>query len=194
MAAAVRIAISIPKALYDQAESLAQKLSLSRSALFGMAMESFLRNSQGRPLSAEAHPNQPGVMEGAGAAGQNRGERRAIQQGDIYWVPLAEPDGSEPGNTHPQVVVQEDVFNHSRIHTVVVCALTSNLKRAGAPGNVLLEAGEANLPRQSVVEISKISSVDKTQLGEYVGSLDERRMDQVLAGMRFLQRMSGPRQ
>jgi mRNA interferase MazF len=110
-----------------------------------------------------------------------------INQGDIYWVPLEEPHGVEPGYIHPHVVIQENVFNRSRLKTVVVCALTTNLKRAKAPGNVLLEAGEANLPRQSVVVVSQVSSVDKTQLGEYIGSLTGQRINQILAGMRFLQ-------
>ena len=115
----------------------------------------------------------------------------AINQGDIYWVPLEEPDGVEPGYTHPHVVIQDNVLNRSRINTVVVCALTSNIKRAKAPGNVLLEAGEANLPRQSVVVVSQVSTVDKTQLGEYIGSLTEQRVNQILAGMRFLQSFFG---
>lgn len=110
-----------------------------------------------------------------------------INQGDIYWVPLEEPDGTEPGYIHPHVVIQDNVLNRSRIHTVVVCALTSNLKRAKAPGNVLLEAGEANLPKHSVVVVSQVSTVDKAQLGEYIGSLSQPRIDQILAGMRFLQ-------
>jgi mRNA interferase MazF len=93
----------------------------------------------------------------------------------------------EAGIPHPYVVIQDNVFNHSRIHTVVACVLTSNIKRISMPGNVLLEAGEANLLRQSVVEVSKITTVDKTQLGEYIGSLDERRIQQILAGIRFLQ-------
>ena len=86
-----------------------------------------------------------------------------MQQGDIFWVELAEPAGSEPGYRHPHVVIQNNVFNRSRINTVVVCALTSNLRRAPAPGNVLLEPGEANLPRQSVVNISQIFTVDRSQ-------------------------------
>ncbi len=111
-----------------------------------------------------------------------------INQGDIYWIQQEEPDGSELGYyPHPYVVVQENVFNHSRIHSVVVCALTTNLKQASAPGNVLLDEGEANLPRQSVVVVSKISAVAKTQLGEYIGTLSEQRINQILAGMRFLQ-------
>ena len=110
-----------------------------------------------------------------------------IKQGEIYWVPTQHTDRTEASYTHPHVVVQEDALNYSRIQTVVVCALTTNLKRAKAPGNVLLEAGEANLPRQSVVIVSQVSVVDKTQLGEYIGSLTGQRVKQILDGMRFLQ-------
>jgi len=114
----------------------------------------------------------------------------AVNQGDIYWILLEAPDGSEPGYIHPHVVIQDNILNHSRINSVVVCALTTNIKRAKAPGNVLLEAGEANLPKQSIVVVSQISTVEKTQLGEYIGSLDERRVNQILAGIRFLQLMT----
>jgi len=110
-----------------------------------------------------------------------------INQGDIYWVELENGDEGESGIPHPYVVVQENVFNHSRIHTVVVCALTSNLKRVSLPGNVLLEVGEGDLPRQSVVEVSKVSSIAKTQLGQYIGTLSQARVQQILAGIRFLQ-------
>ncbi len=117
-----------------------------------------------------------------------------INQGDIYWVQLAGPGETEPDYAHPYVVIQENVLNHSRINSVVVCALTSNMKQAKAPGNVLLEAGEANLPRQSVVVVSKVSVVDKTQLGEYIGSLAEQRVHQILAGMQFLQALTEQRE
>ena len=117
-----------------------------------------------------------------------------INQGDIYWVPLEEPNGSEPGYIHPHVIIQDDVLNRSRIKTVVVCALTTNIKRAKAPGNVLLEEGEANLPKQSVVVVSQVSTVNKTQLGEYIGSLTEQRINQILAGMQFLQSMTERRE
>jgi len=70
-----------------------------------------------------------------------------VNQGDIYWVSLQGGYETEPVYSHPHVVIQEDVINHSRVKTVVVCALTTNQKRSKAPGNVLLEAGEANLPR-----------------------------------------------
>jgi mRNA interferase MazF len=106
-----------------------------------------------------------------------------INQGDIYWIELDEPTGSEPGYSHPHVVVQNNVFNASRINTVIVCALTSNIKRAEAPGNVLLEKGEANLSKQSVVLVSQIFTVDKSQLGEFIGTLSERRVRQIIDGI-----------
>ncbi|MBA4379710.1 MAG: type II toxin-antitoxin system PemK/MazF family toxin [Anaerolinea sp.] len=109
-----------------------------------------------------------------------------INQGDIYWVDLDEPSGSEPGYRHPHVVVQNNVFNASKINTVVVCALTSNIKRTQAPGNVLLEQGEGNLPKQTVVLVSQIFTVDKSQLGEFVGKLSERRVRQILEGIYLL--------
>jgi mRNA interferase MazF len=85
------------------------------------------------------------------------------------------------------VVVQDDVFNHSRITTVVVCALTSNVHRANEPGNVLLEVGEGDLPERSVVVVSQVSSVEKARLGERIGSLSDGRVEQILAGLRFQQ-------
>lgn len=109
-----------------------------------------------------------------------------INQGDVYWLYLREPSGSEPGYRHPHLVVQNNLFNHSQIRTVVVCALTSNLKRASAPGNVLLAQGEANLPKPSVANISQLLTVDKSQLGEYIGTLSPRRMQQVLDGIKLL--------
>jgi mRNA interferase MazF len=109
-----------------------------------------------------------------------------INQGDIYWIDLGEPSGSGPGFLHPHVVIQNNVFNRSRINTVVVCALTSNLKRVAAPGNILLEPGEANLPKQSVIIISQIFTVDKTDLGEYIGTLSRKRILQILDGIKLL--------
>jgi len=109
-----------------------------------------------------------------------------IQQGDIFWIELDAPPGSEPGYRHLHVVIQNNVFNTSRINTVVVCALTSNLRRATAPGNVLLEPGEANLPRQSVVNVSQIFTVDKSQLRDKIGTLSARRVRDILNGIRLL--------
>ena len=87
---------------------------------------------------------------------------------------------------HPYVVVQNNVFNRSRIGTVVVCALTSNLKRASSPGYILLEPGKANLPKQSVVDVSQIFTIDKTDLAEYIGSLSRKLVYEVLDGIRLV--------
>lgn len=109
-----------------------------------------------------------------------------ISQGDIFWIDLGPPLGSAPGYRHPHVVVQNNVFNMSRINTVVVCPLTSNLGRAQAPGNVLLESGEGNLPRQSVINISQIVTVDKAQLSQKIGTLSPRRVREILDGIRLV--------
>ena len=110
-----------------------------------------------------------------------------MKRGDIFWLAVAEEDGVVTGVAHPHVVIQDDVFNRSRVHTVIVCALTSNLARASEPGNVLLDVGEGNLPRQSVLVVSQVSSVLRSELGEYVGTLSVERVEQVLSGMRFQQ-------
>ncbi len=109
-----------------------------------------------------------------------------INQGDIFWIDLDDPSGSEPAYRHPHVVIQNNLFNRSRISTVVVCALTSNLKRAEAPGNVLLTPREATLPKQSVVNVSQIFTIDKAQLGEKIGTLSTRRVREILNGIRLL--------
>lgn len=106
-----------------------------------------------------------------------------IEQGDVFWVDLGEPSGSGPGYRHPHVVVQNNVFNRSRLSTVVVCVLTSNLKRAKVPGNVLLEKGEANLPKQSVVNVSQVFTVDKGDLVERISTLSRGRVRQILDGI-----------
>lgn len=109
-----------------------------------------------------------------------------ISQGDVFWVDLGEPSGSGPGYRHPHVVVQNNVFNRSRINTVVVCVITSHLKRASAPGNVLLEKGEANLPKPSMVNISQIFTVDRQDLVEKIGALSQKRVRQILDGIGLL--------
>ncbi|HWO14806.1 MAG TPA: type II toxin-antitoxin system PemK/MazF family toxin [Polyangiaceae bacterium] len=110
-----------------------------------------------------------------------------IDRGDVFWIAPAAAGDAADAYPHPHVVVQRDEFNHSRITTVVVCALTSNLQRASEPGNVLLDAGEGNLPKRSVVVVSQIASVEKAQLGARIGALSAARVEQILAGLRFQQ-------
>lgn len=111
-----------------------------------------------------------------------------LQQGDIFWI---EPEALRPcvpGARHPHVVIQEDILNRSRIPTTVVCALSSNLKRANEPGNVLLELGEGGLSEPSVVVVSRICSVDKEALTSRIGTLEPIRIEQIRNGLRFLER------
>jgi len=112
---------------------------------------------------------------------------KTIYRGEIYWVAADPSKGSLPGFPHPHLVVQDDLFNHSRIGTVVVCALSSNIRRATEPGNVLLDQGEGGLEKRSVVIASQISSIYKSRLGERIGRLSDERVGQVLSGLRFLQ-------
>jgi mRNA interferase MazF len=109
-----------------------------------------------------------------------------INQGDVFWVDLGEPAGSGPGYRHPHVVIQNNVFNRSRIGTVLVCVLTSNLGRVRAPGNVLLDEGEANLPKQSVVNVSQVYAVDKRTLDQWIGSLSRARVRQIVEGIHLV--------
>ena len=109
-----------------------------------------------------------------------------IKQGEIYWVDLGKPSGSEPGYRHPHIVIQNNIFNTSSINTVVVCSLTTNLKRSKAPGNVSLNRGEASLPKKSVVNISQIYTVNKNDLSERIGQVSEKRMCEILEGLSLL--------
>jgi mRNA interferase MazF len=114
-----------------------------------------------------------------------------ILQGDIFWFDLGNPQGSGPGFRRPFVVVQNDVFNASRIGTTILCAITSNLSRAKAPGNVLLRKGEANLPRPSVVNISQIFTADKSALKDKIGTLSRLRVQEIVAGLGLVFRPRG---
>jgi mRNA interferase MazF len=109
-----------------------------------------------------------------------------IAQGDVFWLDTGPPRGSGPGFRRPHVVVQNDIFNASRIQTTVLCAVTSNLTRAKAPGNLLLRKGEANLSRPSVVNVSQVVTVDKSILREKIGTLSRQRVQEIVAGLRLV--------
>lgn len=109
-----------------------------------------------------------------------------IAQGDVFWLDTGAPRGSDPGFRRPHVVVQNDVFNASRIQTTVLCAVTSNLARAKAPGNLLLRKGEANLPRPSVVNVSQVVTIDKSVLKEKIGTLSRQRVREIVSGLRLV--------
>ena len=106
-----------------------------------------------------------------------------ISQGEVWWVALPEPSGSEPGFRRPVVVVQGDAFNRSRIATVVCVPLTSNLRWAEAPGNVLLTSKETGLPKDSVANVSQVVTLDKSSLTDRVGKLSKAKLELVLFGI-----------
>jgi len=106
-----------------------------------------------------------------------------IAQGEIWWAGLADPIGSSAGYRRPVIIVQGDALNASRIATALCVPLTSNLKWAEAPGNVLLRARDTGLDRDSVANISLLIAVDKAQLDERVGQMPRRTLERVLAGI-----------
>jgi mRNA interferase MazF len=111
-----------------------------------------------------------------------------IRQGDVFWISAELLRPSVAGVPHPHVVIQSDLLNASRIPTTVVCGVSSNLRLANEPGNVLLEAGEANLPQRSVAVASRISTVEKADLRDRIGVLPSQRVEQILSGLSFVQK------
>ena len=106
-----------------------------------------------------------------------------IAQGDAWWAALPVAGGSGPWFRRPVVVVQGDALNRSRIATVVCVALTSNLKWATAPGNVLLRASVTGLPKVSVANVSQLVMLDKADLTERTGKLSRSKLDLILSGV-----------
>lgn len=111
-----------------------------------------------------------------------------ISQGDVFWAELPEPSGSGPGFRRPVLVVQGDALNRSRIATVVCVPLTSNLRWAEAPGNVILRKKSTGLPKDSVANVSQIVSVDRMLLTERAGRIARRQLDLVLIGIDIMLR------
>ncbi|MCA9970891.1 MAG: type II toxin-antitoxin system PemK/MazF family toxin [Anaerolineales bacterium] len=108
-----------------------------------------------------------------------------MKRNEIWWASLPEATGSSPAFRRPVLIVQADAFNVSYIRTVIVLAITSNLRLANAPGNVLINAQKSGLSRDSVINVSQILTVDKEFLTDYVGTLSGRIMQQVEDGMRL---------
>lgn len=109
-----------------------------------------------------------------------------MRRGEVWWASLSAPAGSGPGYRRPVVVVQSNEFTESRIRTVVVAAITSNLRLAAAPGNVKCGSRATGLLRDSVVNISQILTVDKRLLTERIGALPPGLLRQVNDGLRLV--------
>lgn len=106
-----------------------------------------------------------------------------IRQGALYWIDLDEPEGSEPGYRRPHVIVQNNLLNDTRIRTVLLCPLTTNVRRAEDIGNVLLDAGEGGLTKPSVVLVSQFLTIDRAELTDFIGILPASRIRQIIAGI-----------
>ena len=106
-----------------------------------------------------------------------------ISQGDIWWADLPPAVGSEPAYRRPVVVIQSDSFNQSSLATVVCVGITSNLKWAGSPGNVVLPARSTGLRRESVANVTQIVTADKADLTERAGKLSRAKLELVLSGV-----------
>jgi mRNA interferase MazF len=106
-----------------------------------------------------------------------------VSQGEVWWADLGEPRGSKPGFRRPVLVIQGDALNRSRIATAVCVALTSNVKWASAPGNVLLSESATGLPKESVANVSQIVTLDKSELTVRAGKLPKAKLDLVLSGV-----------
>jgi len=108
-----------------------------------------------------------------------------IKQGEIYWVDFEDPACSGPGYRRPCIVIQNNLFNASKINTVIVCIITSSLALAKVPGNVLLKKGEGGLPKDSVANVSQIITLDKTDLEEKVGQLGKGVINDIVTGIKL---------
>jgi mRNA interferase MazF len=107
-------------------------------------------------------------------------------RGEIWWANLPEPVGATPGYRRPMLLIQADAFTNSRIAAVVAVVITSNLRLASAPGNLLLRAAESGLPKDSVINVSQIVTLDKQTLDERVGQLTARTLEQVETSVRLV--------
>ena len=107
-----------------------------------------------------------------------------MRRGEVWWAGLPEPVASEPGYRRPVLIIQSDDFNRSRIHTIIAVVLTTNLRLAAAPGNVLVRTEDTELPKDSVVNVSQIITVDKAFLTERVSRVSDRIMLMVEDGIR----------
>lgn len=109
-----------------------------------------------------------------------------IERGQVWWADLGEPSGSEPGFRRPVLIVQSDAFNRSRLHTIIAVVLTSNLRLVDAPGNVLIPAKNAGLPKDSVANVTQVITLDRDFLTEPSGRVRGQLLTDVENGLRLV--------
>lgn len=109
-----------------------------------------------------------------------------MYRGEIWWANLPDPVGSQPSYRRPVLIVQDDTFNQSQIRTIIIVVITSNLLLAEAPGNVRLGREVSGLPKDSVINVSQILTIDKAFLTERVGGLPQSLQETVDEGLRMV--------
>ncbi len=109
-----------------------------------------------------------------------------MNRGEVWWADLAEPRGSEPGKRRPVVIVQEDALTRSKLGTVMVVPITSNLRRAVAPGNVTLARSHSRLRVESVALVCQVLTLDKRFLTERVAALPNATVARIDEGLKLV--------
>ena len=109
-----------------------------------------------------------------------------MKRGEIWWASLERPRGSGPGYRRPVLIVQANGFNESRIATVLVAVITSNLALAEAPGNVHIGKTDSKLAKASVVNVSQLLTLDRRYLSKRISLLPSRTMSRVTDGLRLV--------
>ncbi len=109
-----------------------------------------------------------------------------VNRGEIWWADLPEPTGSSPGYRRPVVIIQSNGFNNTNLNTSIVAMISTNLDLAEMRGNVLLKKRQSGLPKDSVINITQIFTLDKILLLEYIETLSDRKMEQVDKGLRLV--------
>ncbi len=188
----MKTAISLPDDLFRSADSLAERLGVSRSQLFATAVAEFLAKHQARKVTEQlnavyARPAQPPRSWARPPSRpapypEIRGSRTG---GSIWWADLPEPRGSEPGFRRPVLIVSADAYNRSRLQTVLAVVLTSNLSLVAAPGNTLIPARASGLPKDSVANVTQLLTLDRDFLRDPAAKLAPKLMHQVDAGLRL---------
>lgn len=172
-----KIAISVPEAVLSEVDRAAKRRGVTRSRF----ISEVLAKVAAARSDAEIRRRVNAIFSDAA-----RRSAMVIRQGDVVWVVLPVPRGSEPGGRRPTVILRHDRFNQTVLNTVVVAMITSNLRLAALPGNVRLRKGEAALPRASVVNVTQVATLDRDDVTARVGSLSRARLREIWAGLRLV--------
>jgi mRNA interferase MazF len=114
------------------------------------------------------------------------GQKMVIRKGSIYWVDFSSEKDSGPMSRWPGLVIQNDILNTSKLNTVIMLAITSTIKFGELPGNVVLRKSETKLPKKCVINVNQIKLVDKKWIKEKIGTLSNKRMDEVHKGLKLV--------